>query len=142
VGDRVTQITAIRQAWETQVKSAIPGVNVSGWYFAGVPTPRIMLIEDSDAVDILSDFGSQYAVLRYRVVVEESGADGLSALQRLDAYVSWDDPRSVYAALNVDRSLGLGESTIKTMNVADMWNVDALTLRAELPIWFAVIKEE
>lgn len=136
----MTRISDVRRAWEDQVKTAIPSVNVSGWYFDGVKPPRIMLIEDAQAVDILSDFGSQYAMLRYRVVVEESGGDGLSALQRLDAYVSWDDPRSVYAAMNADKTLGLGELVVKTLNLADTWEIDAVALRAELPIWLAVVK--
>lgn len=133
-----TQIATVRAAWETQIKAAISGANVSGWFNDGEKYPRIQLVEDTtDSVQIVSDFGVAYATLRYIIVVEEGGTDVLSAAKRLDQWVSWDDGNSIYAALNADRTLG---GVLKDMDVAQTWSVIPEQLRAELPVTFHVVK--
>lgn len=134
------QITTIRAAWETTIKAAIPQVNVSGWFNDGEKLPRIQLIEDDEAVRSVSDFGTQYATLRYVVRVEEVSTDGVSAAKRLDQYVSWEHERSVTKAMLAAPTFGLTEGVVKSINVADTWSVFPEELRAELPVTFYVVK--
>lgn len=148
MGDRVTQISDIRQAWETTVAAAIGDTtNVSGWWVDGVKRPRVMLVEDSvGSVDILSDFGAAYATLRYQVVVEETSTDGRAGAQRLDELVSWDHDRSVWAAIRGSTDgvpqFGLSGNPIKGVSLGDAWNVNALELSASLPLTITVVKAE
>src|SRR5690606_31839803 len=118
-------ISTVRAAWETQVQTAltVEGVleaNVSGWLDPQQQYPRIQLVEDpTDSVRTVFDFGGQYAVLRYIVVVEDSGREPLSAAKRMDEFVSWDHANSVFAAMNADRTLG-GE--IRDIDIDEAWS--------------------
>lgn len=136
-------ITSVRAAWENQVRTAltITGdvvANVSGWFDEGEKFPRIQLVEDTtDSVALVSDYGKKYAVLRYIVVVEESGREGLSAAKRMDRWVSWEHPWSVFAALAADRTLG---GVLREMDIAEAWTITPELRRAELPVVFYVDK--
>lgn len=135
------QIGTFRQAWQTQVAAAIPSANVSGWFVDGVKLPRIMLVEDTvGSVQIVSDFKAQFARIRYTVVVEDAGTDGLSAAQRLDEFVSWDHANSVYAAMKANPTFGLTDAVVKDVDISQEWTVFADQMRAELPISVVLVK--
>lgn len=136
-------ISTARAAWETQVQTALTvddelTVSVSGWLDPGQQRPRVQLVEDTaDSVRTVFDFGGQFAIVRYVVIVEESGREPLTAAKRMDRLVSWDHDLSVFAAMNADRTLG---GVIRDMDIAEAWAIDAVALRAELPVAFYVPK--
>lgn len=134
------RITTVRAAWQSTIKSAIPQVNVSGWFNDGEKFPRIQLVEDTEAVRTKTDYGNQYAECRYIVRVQESSTDGISAAKRLDQYVSWDHERSVTKAMYDNPDFGLGSSVVVSINIATTWTVFPDELTAELPVTFTVAK--
>ena len=135
-------ITTVRQAWQDTIKTAIPRVNVSGWFNDGEKLPRIQLVEDgAESVVQIRDYGHKYALVRYRVVVEESSTDGISAAKRLDQYVSWEHDRSVLKAMLDAPTFGLTEAVVKSIEIADAWSVIPEELRAELPVAFYIVKD-
>lgn len=128
--------TLIRRAIADQLKTAIPGMNVTPFPDDTKP-PRIVVNDDFDAIDYQFTLKNGQATVRYSLVVELAGTNATSTAERMEELLSWDGSESIYAALIADRTLGgvvdqcVGLSATRTPAEPD---------RAELPLVIHVSK--
>lgn len=132
-------ITCIRKRLADQISGAVgKSINVSWFPGSGRPVPLIEIDEAVDSIEYLPQIGSAgKAVLRFTLTVLLDGRSGESVVADMDDLLSWDSPRSLYAAVSADRTLGglVDEALVLTAE-----RFVGEPARAELPVEIKVRK--
>lgn len=124
----------VREALAAQIAAAITTINVTAYGDDGTKLPRVSIFDEPDSVDYVSDYGAAWKTLRYRLVIEVSGTQPATIIQRLDELMSWDHTDSVYAAVYADRTLGLGDNIVKSTSIVAGERFPEEPGRGEIPV--------